>query len=143
MSNEPVQTDPPASPGASSKPQTIAENRVQIIEFCAVGLMICFFLPWVSFLGAMPSGFDLQKFGDKYLLLWLVPIFSGITLFAAITKRGLQVIGQITGALPFIVGICWLTQIGKDLLQIMTYGAYLSLFFGAALFILARKEKRT
>jgi predicted membrane protein len=117
---------------------------MELINLCAIGLAVSFFLPWVRLvLGAGPSGFDLQKMGDMHLLLWLIPILSALTIFAGITKRSQQVVAQIAGALPFCVGVYWYFKLGSSLFQIMTYGAYLSLFFGAALFVLARNEKRT
>ena len=57
------------------------------------------------------------------------------------TKRSQQIAGQLTGALPFCVGVYWYTKLGNDLFQILSYGAFLSLAFGAALFILPRKSK--
>jgi hypothetical protein len=104
-------------------------------------LGVSFFLPWAQFLGGNISGFDLQKTGDGQRLLLLIPICCAITFFAGITKRSQQIAGQITGALPFCVGIYWYNKIGSDLTHILAYGAYLSLIFGAALFVLPRKAK--
>jgi len=121
--------------------QTVSLGRAQLVNLCALGLGISFFLPWVQFLGASVSGFDLQKAGDQQRLLWLIPIFSAITIFAGVTKRSQKIAGQLTGALPFAVGAYWYYKLGSDMLHVLSFGAYLSLAFGAALFILPRESK--
>jgi|ERR1017187_630440 hypothetical protein len=129
------------TPTISPEPQTVSLGRTQLVNLCALGLCISFFLPWAQIFGASLSGFDLQKLGDEQRLLWLIPIFCAITIFAGITKRSLKIAGQLTGALPFVVGIYWYYKIGSDLFHILTYGAFLSLIFGAALFVLPRNAK--
>jgi hypothetical protein len=126
---------------AAPENQTVSLGRTQLVNLCAAGLGVSFFLPWAQFLGGNVSGFDLQKAGDGQLLLWLIPIFCAITIFAGVTKRSQMIVGQLTGALPFCVGIYWYNRIGSDLTHILAYGAYLSLIFGAALFVLPRKAK--
>lgn len=121
--------------------QPIAITRSHALILCAAGLGICFFLPWANFFGATISGFDLQKMGDLHRLLWLIPVFSVITILAGVTKRSQCHAGQLTGVLPFLVGIYWYSKLGKDLQHILTYGAYLSLTFGAAVYFLARTLK--
>jgi hypothetical protein len=121
--------------------QTVSLGRTQLVSLCAAGLGINFFLPWANIFGGNISGFDLQKAGDGQQLLWLIPIFCAITIFAGITKRSQKIIGQLTGALPFCVGAYWYNKLGSDLTRILTNGAFLSLIFGTALFILPRKSK--
>ncbi len=129
------------NPAASLENQSAALIRAQLTNLCALGLAVSFFLPWAVIFFAQISGFDLQKAGDEQLLLWLIPIFCAITIFAGVTKRSQKIIGQLTGLLPFIVGAYWYCKYGNDLFQILSYGAYLSLIFGAGLFILPRKSK--
>jgi hypothetical protein len=126
---------------AAPENQTVNLGRTQLVNLCALGLGISFFLPWANVLFGTPSGFDLQKLGEGYRLLWFIPIFCAITVFAGVTKRSQKIAGQLTGALPFIVGIYWYLKLGNDLTHILTYGAYLSLIFGAALFVLPRSMK--
>jgi hypothetical protein len=121
--------------------QIVTLNRTHLVNLCAAGLAVSFFLPWARFFGANLSGFDLQKMGDQHRLLWLIPMFCVITIFAGIAKSRQQIAGQLTGALPFCVGIYWYTKLGRDLFQILSFGAFLSLAFGLALFILSRKSK--
>lgn len=135
------------TPKSESSPTTVPENqtvrlgRTQLVNLSALGLGISFFLPWANFFGATPSGFDLQKLGHEQRFLWLIPIFSAITIFAGVTKRSQKIISQITGALPFCVGAYWYNKLGSDLTHILMYGAFLSLIFGTALLILSRKSK--
>ena len=128
------------SAGASAN-QAVNSGRAQLVNLCALGLGVSFFLPWARFLWMNLSGFDLQKMGDAYRLLWLIPIFCALTVFAGVTKRNQKIVGQLTGALPFLVGIFWFCKFGSDLFHILIFGAYLSLIFGAALFVLPRNAK--
>lgn len=141
MPDEITITPKSESTNATPENQIASLGRTQLVNLCAAGLGVSFFLPWANFLFSTLSGFDLQKDGGGQRLLWLIPIFCAITIFAGITKRNQQIAGQLTGALPFIVGIYWYHRIGSDLFHMLTYGAYLSLIFGAALFVLPRKGK--
>jgi hypothetical protein len=129
------------SANAGQEKQTVSLGRTQLVNLCAAGLGISFFLPWAQIFGDNISGFDLQKTGDGQRLLWAVPMFCVITIWAGFAKASQQIAAQLTGALPFIVGIYWYYKIGSDLTHMLTYGAYLSLIFGAALFVLPRKAK--
>ncbi|MEI8288153.1 MAG: hypothetical protein WCH99_01670 [Verrucomicrobiota bacterium] len=129
------------NPAPVQENQSINLNRAQLVNLCAIGLGVSFFLPWAHFFGTTPSGFDLQKLGDEQRFLWLIPICCAIIVFAGVTKRSQKIIGQFTGALPFIVGIYWYSKFKNDLFHILGYGTILSLIFGAALSILTRKTK--
>lgn len=121
--------------------QNISASLSQIISLAALGLGVSFFLPWVQIWGATLSGFDLQKMHGGHLLLWLIPIFSALTIFAGITKRSQRNAAQLAGTLPFLVLIYWLYQMGSDLMHVIAIGGYLSLGCGAALLILPRRIK--
>jgi len=129
----------PAIPAPEN--QTVSFTRTHLVNLCAAGLGISFFLPWAQILGVNLSGFTLQKTGDEQRLLWLIPIFCAITIIAGLAKSSQKIIGQLTGILPFCVGGYWYYKLGNDLFQVLTYGAFLSLICGAALFILPRKSK--
>jgi hypothetical protein len=121
--------------------QNFSLSRTHLGNLCALGLGVSFFLPWAQLLGINLSGFDLQKMGDQQRLLWIIPICCAITIFANATKRSQELAGQFTGVLPFLVGGYWYYKLGSDMFQILAYGAYLSLAFGAAMLILSRKLK--
>ncbi len=125
---------------SSNETSSATLSKSQAITICAVGLLICFFLPWISFLGSA-SGFDLTKVGGKSLLLWSLPIFSALTILAGMTKNRSKSLAQFTGALPFFVLAYGLYNVGSDLIRILAIGGYLSLILGLALFILARRLK--
>ena len=126
---------------AAPQNQTVNLGRTQLVNLCAAGLGVSFFLPWVSFLGGNISGFDLQKAGGGQLLLWLIPICCMLTIFAGIIKRSQQIAGQLSGTFPFVVGVYWYMKLGSDMFHILAFGAFLSLAFGAALLVLSRKSK--
>lgn len=128
---------------ASSVPetQTVSFGRPELIGLCAVGLGVSFFLPWANFFGSNLSGFDLQKLGDEQRLLWLIPTCCALTMVFGVKKISQRIIGEITCALPFLVGGYWYYKLGSDLFHILAYGAYLSLVFGAAMSILLKKVK--
>jgi len=83
----------------------------------------------------------LAKAGGKASILWLIPVFCVVTLFAAFTKGSQEVIGRLTGAFPFFLLGYQLSQNGKDLMEAISFGGYLSLSAGLALFILPRCMK--
>ena len=130
-----------AVPASSGQNQTASLSRRQLVNLCAAGLGVSFFLPWAQFFGANLSGLTLQKADDEQRLLWLIPICCAITILAGLTKHNQKIVGQLTGTLPFCVGVYWYAKLGNDLLHILSYGAFLSLAFGATLFILSRKSK--
>src|SRR5258708_30416224 len=111
------------------------------ISFCAAGLFICFFLPWIRVFIVRPSGLDFAKEGGKCLLLWAIPIFSALTLLTAITKGNQKTLAQFTGVLPFVALGFALYHNGKDILQALEFGGYVSLALGLVLFILPRRIK--
>jgi hypothetical protein len=121
--------------------QSINSCRMQLVNLCALGLGISFFLPWAHVLFINPTGFDLQKDGGGQLLLWLIPTLCVITIAAGFAKTGQQIAARLTGVLPFLVGIYWYYQIKDDFFHVLAYGAYLSLFFGLLLLILPKKSK--
>lgn len=129
----------PASAG--SKDSTASSIGTQLTNLCALGLGICFFLPWAHIFLGNPSGFDLQKLGDEKKLLWLIPIFSVLTLIASVNRRTHQVIAQLTGILPYCASLYWYSKLGSDLFHVIAYGGYLSLIFGAVMFFLPRNTK--
>ena len=141
MPDEITVTSKSESTATAPDDHAISLGRTQLVNFCALGLGVSFFLPWAHVFLATPSGFDLQKLGDEQRLLWLIPISSAITIFAGITKRSQKIIGQFTGTLPFCVGAYWNNKLGSDLTHVLMYGAFLSLIFGTALLILSRKSK--
>ena len=130
-----------STPATAPENQTASFGRTQLINLCALGLGVSFFLPWANFFGAQLSGLDVQKLGNEQRLLWLIPLFCIITIVAGFAKASQHIAARLTGALPFCAGIYWYCKLGSDLFHILIYGAYLSLICGAALFVLPRKAK--
>lgn len=126
---------------STSEKQTISSCRTQLVNLCALGLGVSFFLPWAHVLFISPTGFDLQKDGGGQLLLWLIPILSLLTVVLGFAKSSQHIVARITGVLPFLVGIYWYYQLKDDFFHVLAYGAYLSLLFGLLLLILPKKSK--
>lgn len=129
------------STGSRNDNQSPSLPISQLISLCAAGLFVSFFLPWLHVLFARPSGFDFAKEGGKLLLLWAIPIFCALTIFAGITKRSQKIVAQLTGALPFFVLGFGLYKEGKDLLRVLDNGAYVGLALGLVMFLLPRRLK--
>ena len=143
MSDE-ITTKPKSESASGDTTQdnpSVSFDRTQLVNFCALGLGVSFFLPWANVIFRTLSGFDMQKDHNAQLLYWLIPIFCVITILCGLANSGQHIMAQLTGALPFAVGIYWLSKIGTDLFQILVYGAYLSLGFGLLLLILPQKAK--
>ena len=121
--------------------QTGNFDRTQLVNLCALGLGVSFFLPWAHVLFVSPTGFDLQKDGGGQLLLWLIPIMCVITIVLGFANTGQQIVARLAGVLPFFVGLYWYYQLKDDFFHVLAYGAYLSLFFGLLLLILPKKSK--
>lgn len=141
MTVTPIPEPDPAPIVSSAEKPAANPARVQLVNLCALGLGISFFLPWAHVFFATPSGYDLQQLGHGQLLLWLIPAGCVATIVAGFINMPRQIIGQLTGMTPFVVGLYWLCKLQDDFFPSLTYGAYLSLFFGATLFILIRKCK--
>ncbi|HEV2694136.1 MAG TPA: hypothetical protein VG347_14670 [Verrucomicrobiae bacterium] len=131
----------PSTPAAAPGNKAVSVGRTELVNLCALGLGVSFFLPWAQFFGANLSGFDLQKMGDQHRLLWAIPVFCVVTIIAGFAKQSQKHVAQITGVLPYVVGVYWYLKLKDDLFHILTYGAFLSLAFGVALLILPRNQK--
>src|SRR5712671_3963377 len=122
----------PSNSGQTS--QNISLNRTQLTNYCAAGLAVCFFLPWIQVLGVGVSPFGMQKIEEADArLLWLIPIFSAITIFAGIAKFGQRIAARLTGLLPLCVVAYWYKDAGSNLTNVLSYGAYFSCILGTAL----------
>jgi hypothetical protein len=112
-----------------------------ILMLCAFGLVMSFFLPWVTLLGNSRSGFDVQKAAEGLQVHWLIPGLATLAVIAAFNGRGQRLPALLAGAMPFLAAAFWFNEVGPDLLKLLGYGAYLSLGFGAALILIAWRVK--
>jgi hypothetical protein len=137
ISNSDVKTaEPVSAPLVIPAKESGSLSISHLISFCAIGLGICFFLPWFSFLFVKPSGFDFAKDGGVYLLLWILPFFCVLTFFAGVTKTSQRNAAIFTGILPFVILGIGCTNLGADLLKALEIGGYGGLGFGLALIVL-------
>ncbi|PIP06963.1 MAG: hypothetical protein CO012_03455 [Syntrophobacterales bacterium CG_4_8_14_3_um_filter_49_14] len=115
-------------------------QKTQII--CAIGLFISFFLPWVKLFFFTGSGYDLAaNLGGEASLAWLIPLSSIAVVAVAFYEQSTRtnsfgkISSIIAGALPFVGLLYGLSQIGKDLFEVLAIGAYLSLIIGLILIL--------
>lgn len=148
--NTTMHTDPSSENSSQNKESTATSSpagshvspiRAKAISLCAATLFVgFFFLPWIRG-REWVSGYQMQQLGGSLRWLWLIPIFSGLTLLAVMTKRCQKIASRLTGALPFIALAYWLNQLGIELLRILNVGVWLSLISGLALLILSHRSK--
>lgn len=138
----------PNSPQPETKPQiTCGDQRPtltksHLLNLCAAGLLTFFFFPWIRILFGRFSGFDLAKDGGIYLVVWAIPLFCVITVLAGVTgQQSQKSIAVFTGALPFALLALGLYDKGKDLIQVLDAGAYVSLALGLLLILLPSNLK--
>lgn len=120
---------------------TLQLSTANVITICSIGLVVCFFLPWIDLLFAKPSGLELAKEGDPYILLWVAPVFGVITCISAVSKQQLRTIASLTGIIPFVILIIGVYNMGPDLLKRLGGGGYGGLGFGLGLLLLSLKVK--
>jgi hypothetical protein len=138
----------------------------KVENYCAIGFLILFFLPWfqvgdtlsISLRGyQIPNlAHDIGKgigqfkslFGESgktdswvfwYYLIYLLPVFSLITIILGSMGKNVKATGFLTAAVPIGWFIYAVIKLGTDLFKIMTFGAYLTLLC-AILMILAVVE---
>jgi len=135
---DPEQT-PDQSPTSPSSAGTIATGKTQAANLCAVGVGICFFLPWLRILFGQLSGYDFQQLGGGTRLLWMMPVLSVLTLCAGLSGNSQKIVGQLAGTSPFVIFVYGLYTFGGDMLQAMQLGGWLALVAGGVLFVLVRR----
>lgn len=140
-SSKPDSQNDEATAASGDGSQSVSLNMSHIVNICALGVLIAFFLPWINVLFGKPSGLDFAKEGGQFSLLWSIPIMSAITIAAGISKQSQKVVGELTGALPFCALGLGLYHNGQDLLKVLEIGAYASLASGLVLSVVARRLK--
>ena len=131
-----------SQPNITNVPRASAEaDRIKtvhtFIAVCSLGIIGCFFLPWITlFLGA-PSAYQLQELPtNEVKLLWFIPGTALLPLFALLAKQAVAPMSQIAGAAPFVALLYYVAKFGTDLFQSLQVGAYLTLLFGVVLSVL-------
>lgn len=120
---------------------SISANVSHLIGFCALGLLGCFFLPWITMLFSKVSGFAFTKIGGFYLSLWAIPFFCVLTFFAGITKTSQKNAAVFTGILPFAALGLGLAEAGSGIFKALEIGGYGSLILGLLLLVLPSQLK--
>lgn len=123
----------PADAPAATATRSPAEVLGQPQNLCAVGIIVCFFLPWAQLFMLNASGFQLQQLGSYGTLAWVIPLLAAATLIAAFNGSANKALPLATGCAPFLGLAYALAKAGGDLFHVLAIGAYLTLLAGAGL----------
>lgn len=123
----------PASPPDSPSSST---NRHNLVSLAAAGLLVSFFLPWISLLGAKLNGMDIQRNFSSYQLVWIMPLLAVITLVMNIAKLPIKSVSQLAGMSPFVILLYAANRLNanlSDFFKLLEYGAWVALVSGLVL----------
>ena len=116
----------------------------QPINWCALGLIVFFFVPWVKFWAFQGSAYDIAvNIGETTAILWAIPALSIITLVAGLSGFKQKNMAVLTSMSPFVALGYGMTELGTDIFQILTVGAWLTCLTAVGMFIanMAQREK--
>jgi hypothetical protein len=126
----------------------------KVENYCAIGLLVCFFLPWLQIgetISISRKGYQIPNLAHDigkgigqfkgllggsentdpqvfwYYLIYLIPVFSVITIILGIMGKNVKATGFLAAAVPIGWFIYALIKLRTDLFKIMTFGAYLTL----------------
>ena len=97
------QTAEPVSNSAIPIPTDVSPLRHHLISIAAAGLLISFFLPWITMLGAKLTGMDIQKNFSSYKLVCVMPLLAIIAFVMNIAKLPARGICQFAGTSPYVI----------------------------------------
>lgn len=104
-------------------------------------MLVSFFLPWVTFLGAKLTGLDIAKHFSSYQLVYLMPILAGIVLLLSLARVSARLIQALAGLCPLAILVYAINHLTSDLFQILEFGAWMAMISGLML-ILALGETK-
>lgn len=124
-------------------------------NWCALTLVVAFFLPWVSVFIVSVNGLDLATGGGSladlgrqasskhgqdwyWYLLFLVPLLAALHLVLALRfDRYHKALAVATGAVPVALFAYALARSGGKLFNFLGIGAWLTVIAGIVMFLLA------
>jgi hypothetical protein len=137
--------EPTITPAATWLPGSTEwnDNLRTLMLLCSLGIIGCFFLPWVQIFFGKPSGYELQQLpSDEVKLLWLIPLTAGVALFASIFRQSMVIACQAAGAMPYLALAYYYHELGQSIFEALQIGAYLTLICGVVLLIAPRLLKK-
>lgn len=117
----------------STNRDSVELNLNHLVTLCCIGIVVCFFLPWLSVLFTKSSGYDISKFGGKHMIVWLVPICAVIAVLMPSSEKSRGTMLSAAGLVPFVILLGGLYGDGMSLFDHLAYGAYACLGLGALL----------
>lgn len=132
------------------------ENVRNVRIACAAALILGFFMPWVSIWGMGIAGYKIPEIaqglhgfgnamgrqGDPRIIFSLIPYLVPTLAFVAIinllskpVSKTVDRLGLVTGAMPFLMLLYGMSQLGGDLFRVLAIGGYWTLLAGAVLIV--------
>lgn len=102
-------------------------------NICAGLLIVTFFLPWISVLGASVAGYQFHELGDGGALAWVIPLAALGLIATRVSGVRSTALSVIVGLLPLVWFLLLLGEEGSALLNNLQIGAWLSVLAGLAL----------
>lgn len=122
-----------------------------------IGLIVSFFMPWLTYNGYQLAGFEIIKIQREalkalegssqdfwYLIYFLIPLFCVVMVVIEVAGHGT---GPLSGLISIFTFLYMYDIVGTDLLfhfyemiQLLSYGFYLALICSFGLLISTRKQ---
>lgn len=126
---------------------SISSGFIYPENFCALGLIISFFLPWAQLMGFGASGYDLTKIGSYGNLGWGIPIFALLTIAnSQYRAKATNYAGVMAGFYPFLLVLEFQYQNGfppipQEIFHIISIGGYLTALFSLGIIYFSLQKK--
>ncbi len=120
-------------------------GRERIKALCGLVLVGSFFLPWTDFFGIRVSGFDLTELGSYLRFTWVVPALGGLVVAVSVLQAGgsQRVMAVAAGLAPWALLVVVVADMGVEVIQLLSVGAYLALLAGLTLLFTASRPSPT
>ncbi|HWM26493.1 MAG TPA: hypothetical protein VNP98_16880 [Chthoniobacterales bacterium] len=84
------------------------------VLICAFGILAAFFMPWLQFLGAGMSGYQLGQLGSYGNCAWAIPLLAGAAILISFAGGNNRGIGAIAGIVPLAGFVYMLISLTVD-----------------------------
>lgn len=130
---EQIPSTGPTAKTAERSCSSFSSSQQTLASIAALGLLISFFVPWITFLGTKISGLDIQKNFSSYQFVWVLPLFAVIALVANFLNKHVALACRVGGAVPFCILAYSMNQLGIDVWKSLLPGAWMALASGLIL----------
>jgi len=116
-------------PPTISGPENPYTGKLIPSALCVI-LFIAFFCPWLGSGEKLRTGWSVYQDLSIGKYLWLLPVFSLITIYACFTKQRFVLASLVTGMLPFAFLVYTQSQYGSMVVSGIGFGWWLAIFAG-------------